>query len=155
MSKNDDFLLKNARFSRLIHHFANKLGDREAEFELWGFLWILYATCPIIPNDRYIAVCLRNHFIKLSKEKQKNSFFPLENNEPTTVFDYDVSIDLRNAVSRLKPKEQYTIQMRFAEDLTLEDMAKLRNTTRQNESGKVRRAVLKLRDILSEKEIED
>lgn len=64
--------MENQRFSALIRYYAQRLRDPHAEGELWGFLWLLLATHSP-PNDRYIAVCIRNEYLRLSKAENKTA----------------------------------------------------------------------------------
>lgn len=62
------FFEEKSSFSGLIRYYARKLHDPHAEGELWSFLWIAMHTHPNKP-DKYYAVCLRNEYIRLSKEE--------------------------------------------------------------------------------------
>lgn len=71
------FFEENRQFSGLIRYYANKLNDPHAEGELWGFLWIVKHLTKEEKTHNYYAVCLRNEYIRLSKEKAKYCDFDL------------------------------------------------------------------------------
>ena len=146
-----DFYTENARFSRLIKFYANRLGDREAEADMWGFLYILKAT-KVLPNERYICVCLRNYFRKKMAEKRKYYYCPLDESSFSA---YQKSLDdtlfVKTVLEGLKPAEKKAIIEHYFEELTFREMGTIYGTSPQAQSFKVKKAVLKLRDILGEK----
>ena len=110
--KNCDFFEENARFSRLIKKYSKQLRDPQSEGELWGFLWLLLNRPTPPPNDFYIFRCLKNEFIRLSKNEQ-GSF---ENYEPAIVDNYnaiDFFIDFAGAFLELTEKQKEIILLRY------------------------------------------
>ena len=110
--ENSDFFKENERFSRLIKKYASRLRDPQSEGELWGFLWLLLNRRDPPPNDFYIFRCLKNEFIRLSKNEQ-GSF---ENYEPATVDNYnaiDFFIDFAGAFLELTEKQKEIILLRY------------------------------------------
>ncbi len=145
MSENNDFFKQNARFSGLIKHYARKIGDRESEFDLWTFLWILKNTSFVELPDRYIAVCLRNKYYEILKTRAKNQTFELGYDIPEPSKDYDSLIDLSNALEKLEDSEKELIIDHFYNGKSYSEIAKKDLTTRQAKSQQGRRILTKLR----------
>ena len=145
MSENNDFYKQNERFAGLIKHYARKIGDSESEFDLWTFLWVLQNTSFTILPDRYIAVCLKNKYYEILKNRAKNRTFEIDFDivEPTK--DYDSIIDLSNALEKLEDSEKELIFEHFYNGKTYSELAKKTGTTRQSKSEQGRRILTKLR----------
>ena len=144
MSKNSDFFQQNERFKGLIKHYARKLGDREAESDLWSFLWILQNTTFSPLPDNYIAVCLRNKYYDLLKDRKKFSWVPIENDVPSEAFDVDRHIDVKNALNQLEMEERELIFRRFFGGESYAEQAEKDNVSRQAKSQKARRILKKM-----------
>jgi DNA-directed RNA polymerase specialized sigma24 family protein len=118
------------------------------EFDLWHFLFELLAVKNDIPNDRYIAVCIRNKFIELNRKRCKNeALLPLKIDIPSVEFDNDTRIDLREGVKHLTPREKCAIYEHFYEGKSFEEIAKETHRTRQAVRQNCVRGVLRLRDF--------
>lgn len=145
MSEKNDFFKQNARFSGLIKHYARKIGDKEIEQDLWAFLWILQNTSFTILPDRYIAVCLRNKYYEILKNRAKNRTFEISFDVPEPTKDYDSFIDLNNALEKLEDNEKELIFEHFYNGKSYTEIAKKDCTTRQSKSQQGRRILAKLR----------
>jgi hypothetical protein len=145
MLKNNDFYSKNERFSGLIKYYARKLGDREAEADLWSFLWVLQNTSIVLPSDPYIAVCLRNRFRAMLRERRKNSFLPLYENYPDKQIDIDEIIDLKTIFGELNETEKELVASHFLGGYTYEEIAKKEHNTKQAQSYRGRKILSKMR----------
>lgn len=145
MLKNDDFYKENARFSGLIKHYANKVGDKDAEQDLWTFLWVLQKTSFVILPDRYIAVCLRNRFYDILRDRKKHNYFPLEIDLPDKTKDIDFRLDIENALGQLEADESKLIIEHFFGGKSYTELAEMDGTTRQAKSQKAHRILNKMR----------
>ena len=145
MLKKDDFYEKNARFSGLIKHYAHKVGDKDVEHDLWTFLWVLQKTSFVILPDRYIAVCLRNRFYDIQRDRQKHKCLTLEIDVADSTPDPDVTLDIKNALSQLEADESELIIEHFFGGKSYTELAAKDGTTRQAKSQKAHRILDKMR----------
>ena len=122
------FFEEKSTFSGLIRYYARKLRDPHSEGELWSFLWLAMQAHPNKP-DRYYAVCLRNEYIRLSKEEKRE----------TLLADYwqgytetrDEKIDLSRALRELSKGQANIIQLYFVGGLSVAEIADLNHISRQ------------------------
>lgn len=147
MKKNNekgDFFAENERFSRLIKFYARKIKTDSAELDLWEFLFFLLTSEREIPNDNYIAVCLRNEYIRISKNIPKYCALDFE----IKAFDSerDTKIDLEIALKNLTKKERETIIMFYYYGYSIEEIGKSQNVSRQSVNKTKNRALEKLRN---------
>lgn len=107
-----DFFKENERFSRLIKKYASRLRDPQSEGELWGFLWLLLNRPTPPPNDLYIFRCLKNEFIRLSKNEQGRytNFYPPDVDNYKAI---DFFIDFAGAFLELTEKQKEIILLRY------------------------------------------
>lgn len=145
--KKDGFFGKNEQFSGLIKFYANRLKEPTAEADLWGFLFELEVT-HTAPNDRYIAVCIRNEFIRLSKIEKKVPL-PLEEISLTVgdrTTDREFRLDFQKAFEQLTKVERRAITQQIFLGYSDKTASKINGTSRQNESRNKKRALEKLRN---------
>lgn len=142
--KKSAFFEENKRFSRLIKYYAKKLKSDTAEADLWSFLWLLLGRDKKPPNDKYIAVCLRNEYIKIYKNTPNYCSLDFE----VAVFDSDrdTKIDLEIALKKLTKKERETIKMFYYYGYSIEEIGKSQNVSRQSVNKTKNRALEKLRN---------
>lgn len=140
------FYAENARFSRLIEHYARKLKTNSAQCDLWGFLWILQATKQPPPSDRYIAVCLRNEYIRLSKEKSRTQ--NLCDGIAGESIDYDLRLDLAAALRCLTENERRAVLLTAIQGYTAADVATMLGISRQAVNQCKLRGFAKMRLLL-------
>lgn len=144
--KKSAFFEENERFSRLIKYYAKKLKTDTAEADLWGFLWILLKREKQPPNDRYVAVCLRNEYIRISKNIPKYCALDFE----IAAFDSerDTKIDLENGLQKLTKKERETIILFFFYGFSIDEVGKYQGVSRQAVNQTKNRALEKLRNLV-------
>ena len=149
MTKNSDFYEENSRFNGLIKYYARQLLDPHAYGELWGFLWLLLNSGRIIPNDRYICVCIRNYFIHL--KKTENNFFAPEfifEKTAENKFENEIQmIEFSDIFKYLTNEEKQLFIYRNIRDFTFQQIAEIRKTSKQNECKRYRKMIVKLRNL--------
>lgn len=146
MDENNDFFEKNKRFSRLIEHYARKLKDPHSAGELWGFLWILQATS-FLPNDRYIAVCLRNKYIALAKAEGRTATIKpeiFEKIEAPESFS-EAKLDLKEALQELTETQREAVVKQVVLGYTAESAANGKRSVQASAQNK-RAGLLNLRN---------
>lgn len=149
-NEKSDFFIENERFSKLIKFYSRKADDKEIEADLWAFLWFLRQRKPPPPSDNYIAVCLRNEYIKLSKfyDSLKN----FEQDYPPAVDklrNYEFLIDLKNALNSLSVKEKSCFILNAYYGFSIYEIALFFRISPQAVSKNRLRAIKKLRVLLS------
>lgn len=135
------FSLIYDEYIKLINYYSVKIGDEDANQELTVFLLeLLYnAQLSKFDNDtseslhRYIVVCIRNKYISLSKEKQKNEqnisvFYENQNKfsdyAETTVF-------LKEWLDSLSIKQRLIIIYRYIYNYSDAEIAQQMKISRQ------------------------
>lgn len=139
------FFEEKSTFSGLIRYYARKLRDPHSEGELWSFLWLAMQAHPNKP-DRYYAVCLRNEYIRLSKEEKREAL--LENYWQGYTETRDEKIDLSIALGELSKGQANVIQLYFAVGLSVAEIADLNCISRQAVNRTKKRALTKLSNVL-------
>lgn len=122
------FFEEKSTFSGLIRYYARKLRDPHAEGELWGFLWLAMQAQPDKP-DRYYAVCLRNEYIRLSKEEKREALLSDYWQGYTEM--RDEKIDLSIALAELSKGQASVIQLYFAGGFSVVEIADFKHVSRQ------------------------
>ena len=122
------FFEEKSTFSGLIRYFARKLHDPHAEGELWSFLWIAMQTHPNKP-DKYYTVCLRNEYIRLSKEEKR--VLLLGDYWQGYTDPRDEKIDLSIAFSKLSKSQANVIRLYYAGGFSVTEIADLNHISRQ------------------------
>ena len=132
-SEKNTFFTENERFSRLIRFYARRLNEVSAADDLWGFLWILKATAKKPLTDNYIAVCLRNEFIRMSKAK---AALPLCVADFTsfglaTVDKPCITMDIEKAFESLSLKESEILRLHYVGGYSIDELSKIKKISRQ------------------------
>ena len=140
-----DFFRENRQFLPLIRYYANRIKSDTAEVDLWEFLWLLQAKKQP-PSDNYVAVCLRNEYIKISKNIPKYCALDFG----IAVYDrgLDTKIDLKNALFRLTKKERETIILLYYYGFSVEEIGTLHGVSRQAVNQTKNRALERLRNLV-------
>ena len=146
MNNNTDFFIENARFLPLIKYYAKKIKDVETENDLISFLYLLFCRKEKPPNDKYIAVCIRNEYIRLSKNKFV--FAPFVDIKGDNYIDLDLKIDIKNAFLGLTEKEKRVIFLHFYCGYSIENIAEKSLVSRQNINKIKNNALNKMRKII-------
>lgn len=152
MMKNEeksDFFAENERFKPLIAFYARRLKSDTAAADLWAFLWELL-TYKKPPNDRYVAVCLRNEYIRMSRAETKENNAPLYS---VAFFDrpLEIMIDIGRAFKKITQKQEEVLRLHYSGGYSISDISKLTGVSRQAVNQNRKKGLLKLRDILGEK----
>ena len=150
-NENCDFFAENERFSRLIKYYAKRIKSDSAELDLWEFLFFLLKSERGNTNDNYIAVCLRNEYIKLSKKvtSEREKFCEI-NLDIAAVYDgcFEGNIDIKKALFRLTKNERETIILHFYKGYSLKEIARAHGVSRQSVNKTKNRALDKLRNLV-------
>lgn len=144
MSKNERLY---ADMAKLIKYYNRKLAEDD------GALAELLVNLVNSDKDlfnRYVAVALRNEYIKLSKAKQKRAEFFAEygENHGATNPDIDLKIDIKAALFKLSDNERTAILMRYFWGFSVAEIAALNGISRQAENRRLKVALDKLRTLL-------
>lgn len=146
LDKKSAFFEENERFSRLIKYYAKKLKSDTAEADLWSFLWLLLGREKKPPNDKYIAVCLRNEYIKLYKNTP--NYCSLDFEIAVLDSERDIKIDLKSALQKLTKKERETIILFFFYGFSIDEVGNYQGVSRQAVNKTKNRALEKLRNLV-------
>lgn len=129
-----------SEFERLLARFRFRLNDDDASQELTLFFLELLTsmdTDKFMEDEseglkRYIAVCLRNHYIALSK---RQSAYRMMCDELYEGLASDMlseeKIELKHALRRLPDKQRLVIVYRYLYGYSIEEIAALLSVTRQ------------------------
>lgn len=140
------FFEQNQRFLPLLRYYAKKLKSATAEQDLLEFLYFLYCQKNKPPNDKYIAVCIKNEYIKLSKSKFVFSQFPKEIGDNST--DYDQKIDIKISLTKLTKNEKNVIILHYYYGFSIVEIAESFNISRQRVNKIKNMALEKLRKLV-------
>ena len=133
------FFDKKSTFSALIRYYGRKLRDPHAVGDLWGFLWLTMETHPN-KTDRYYAVCLRNEYIRLSKNESATVCTCANVCAPE--MDYD---DTFETLPDLTPKQREVLRLRYGLQYTIDEIAKAKGISRQAVNQMVNKALYRIR----------
>lgn len=146
-------------FERLICHFAGKLALDDARQELTVFLLELIYTLNtdrFLPDEseelnKYIAVCIRNQYISISKKRQKSFFELSESCDSVSDYgEFENSLALKEGMSRLSERQRSTIVLRYICGYSDAEIADRLAITRQAVNRLERRGLEILREYLAE-----
>lgn len=144
--KNMDFFEENERFCRLIKHYSLKGKSKEIEADLWAFLWEFYQRKPRPPSDNYIAVSIKNEFLRLINFNKKSNVN--EQFLPPCVYDFDFFIDFKCALFQLSDRERECFFLNVVYGFSVYEIAAFFEITPQAVCKNKNRALTKLRKIL-------
>ncbi len=151
-------------FKRLIYHYSGRLGDDDSVQELTVFLVeLLYSIdIDLFKSDttdglrRYIAVCLKNRYIALSREFQKLRAMSFE------LFDYSAGTEISDdmliiseALNILTTRQKAIIIYKYIYCYSDTEIAKMLNTSRQAVNRLKNRAFVTLRQFYGLPQNED
>ena len=133
--------------AKLIEYYNCKLADDDGA--LVELLVNLVNSDKELSN-RYVAVALRNEYIRLSKAEQKRAEVSAEygENHGATNPDIDLKIDIKAALFKLSDKERTSVLMRYFWGFSVVEIAALNGVSRQAENRRLKIALDKLRDLL-------
>ncbi len=129
-------------FEKLITHYAFKLGGDDAKQELNIFLIELLYGMDIDlfePDEsdglqRYISVCIRNKYIKISRENANyaNSLAQLYENQVLYTNNLDEHIDIEEALALLPDKQRLIVIYRYIYNYSDDEIAARLGVSRQS-----------------------
>ena len=147
-------------FEKLINFYSYKLSDEDAFQELTTFLLELLYNLDfrVFKKDssdslkRYIAVCIRNKYIAISKgiEKHKTADFPVFENAAADYSDFLQSQILKDAVRLLPPKQRRLIIYKYIYNYSDVEIAEFLNISRQAVNRLKNRAIENLKAYYTE-----
>ena len=149
-NENNAFFVQNERFAGLIKFYARRLKGENALYDLWDFLFELLAGAKKPLSDRYIAVCLRNEWIRMSKAESALPI-PVEeiysSSEEVIKIDFmiDFKIDFSAALMVLTAKEKEVISLHFFYGFSIREIAKHKKLSTVAVNETKLRALKKLR----------
>lgn len=140
-------------FERLIYHYSKKLDSEDVRQELTLFLIELLYKIEVSSSEgikKYIAVCLRNKYIYLSKQKQLG--FSLidkvaENYDTYCDFCEDTVL-LKELISKLPIKQREVIVYKYIYSYSDIEIAEIMNISRQAVNRIKNRALCGLREYI-------
>jgi len=145
-----------SKYERLIGFYAGRSGGEDVFQELALFLLELIYKIPVSrfkgcsdkDIERYIAVCIRNKYIALSKaisQRKKESFFLFESNADTAC-DLLSAAALRDALASLPEKQQMVIKLKYLYGYSDSELSLHFSVTRQAVNRLKNRAMKNLRE---------
>ncbi len=138
-------------FTDLIKYYAGKSPAEDMSSDLMLFLLELISAGRAI-SRRYVAVAVRNEYIRLSKAEAARRSAEVPYNEEMRGQEYNAEniIDMKNALRGLPEKQRKTLILHRVSGLTFEELAKKHGTTRQAQCRLEKRAAKNARRLLSE-----
>ncbi len=138
-----------AELSGLIEFYGNKSNDEEIKSDLRLFLWELISAGKAI-SRRYLAVAIRNEFIKLSKKRQEQRIREnmLYDNLHTENNNIEERLDLIDALKKLTDKQRETVVLHHIAGLSFTEIAKRQGTSRQAAQKTAKRAEERLKEVI-------
>lgn len=136
----------------LAEHYGRKTRNEDVKSDLILFIWGLISSGKAL-SRRYMAVAVRNEYIRLSKKlsEQRNFENEIHPNLKAESEDIDIKIDIRDALKKLSPKQRDAVILHRVSGLGFAELAELHGTTRQGEYQLERRAEKKLCEIIKNK----
>ncbi len=136
----------NKDFALLIKHFARRYGGEDMAAQLWLKLWELCASGRAI-SQRYVAVALRNEFIRYARELQRQPL-PTDKQPDTAAADFAAEIAIKAALTELSAPERSAIIYHRISGYTFDEIARRKGCTRQAINNAEKRGLDKLRTRL-------
>lgn len=145
-------------FKRLIYFYSGKLFEDDATQELTVFLIELLYDINLLsfkPDksdslSRYIAVCLRNKYISLSKQQAKElklSSRLFDSPLPST--NHFSNIEISEALENLSEKQKLIIVYKYIYNYSDFEIASILNISRQAVNRLKNRGILALKEFYS------
>lgn len=143
-----DIIINN--FTDLIDFYAGKSAVEDMKSDLMLFLLELISANRAI-SRRYVAVAVRNQFIRISKAElaRRNTEVPYNGEICGQIYYTENIIDMKNALSKLPDKQRKTLILHRVNGLSFEELAKKHGTTRQAQYRLEKRAAINARRLLS------
>lgn len=136
----------NEDFAPLIKHYARRYGGEDMAAQLWLKLWELCAGGRAI-SQRYVAVALRNEFIRYARELQRQPL-PTDKQPDTIAADFAAEIAIKTALAELSAPERSAIIYHRISGYTFDEIARRKGCTRQAINNAEKRGLDKLRTRL-------
>ena len=133
----------NKDFVPLIKHFARRYGGEDMAAQLWLKLWELCASGRAI-SQRYVAVALRNEFIRYARELQRQPL-PTDKQPAVIAADFTAEISIKAALAELNAPERSAIIYHRISGYTFDEIARRKGCTRQAINNAEKRGLDKLR----------
>lgn len=144
-------------FKDLIDYYSLKIGDEDSYQELSiFFIELLYGiNLDKFNNDcknnlhRYIAVCLRNKYISLSKERQniQKSFSNLYETQAFYNKDSEDIVLIKEMLERLTPKQRTIIIYKYIYNYHDTEISHMLNISRQSVNRLKNRGIKSLKEF--------
>ena len=134
----------NEDFAPLIKHFARRYGGEDMAAQLWLKLWELCSSGRAI-SQRYVAVALRNEFIRYARELQPQ---PTDEQPAAIAADFTAEIAIKAALTELNAPERSAIIYHRISGYTFDEIARRKGCTRQAINNAEKRGLDKLRTRL-------
>lgn len=132
----------NEDFAPLIKHFARRYGGEDMAAQLWLKLWELCSSGRAI-SQRYVAVALRNEFIRYARELQQP--LPTDEQPAAIAADFTAEIAIKAALAELSAPERSAIIYHRISGYTFDEIARHKGCTRQAINNAEKRGLDKLR----------
>ena len=136
----------NEDFAPLIKHYARRFGGEDMAAQLWLKLWELCSSGRAI-SQRYVAVALRNEFIRYAREMQRQPQ-PTDEQPAVTAADFTAEIAIKAALAELNAPERSAIIYHRISGYTFDEIARHKGCTRQAINNAEKRGLDKLRTRL-------
>lgn len=136
----------NEDFAPLIKHFARRYGGEDMAAQLWLKLWELCSNGRAI-SQRYVAVALRNEFIRYACELQRQPL-PTDKQPAVIAADFTAEIAIKAALAELNAPERSAIIYHRISGYTFDEIARRKGCTRQAINNAEKRGLDKLRTRL-------
>lgn len=133
----------NEDFAPLIKHYARRYGGEDMAAQLWLKLWELCSSGRAI-SQRYVAVALRNEFIRYASELQRQPL-PTDEQPDTAAADFAAEIAIKAALAELSAPERSAIVYHRISGYTFDEIAHHKGCTRQAINNAEKRGLDKLR----------
>lgn len=136
----------NEDFAPLIKHYARRYGGEDMAAQLWLKLWELCSSGRAI-SQRYVAVTLRNEFIRYARELQQQPL-PTDEQPDAIAADFISEIAIKAALAELSAPERSAIIYHRISGYTFDEIARYKGCTRQAINNSEKRGLDKLRSRL-------
>lgn len=146
MYRKRDIERLNEDFAPLIKRFARRYGGEDMAAQLWLKLWELCASGRAI-SQRYVAVALRNEFIRYARELQRLPL-PTDEQPETIAADFAAEIAIKATLAELSAPERSAIIYHRISGYTFDEIARRKGCTRQAINNAEKRGLDKLRTRL-------
>lgn len=137
-------------FEPLIKHYARRCGGEEMSAELWTFLWDMVAHGKAV-SRRYVAVALRNEFIRYAKllQRRERALQPPEwwENSPQWE-DFDGDIFAEQLLEKLTYKQRRAVELCELYGFSVAEIAQLDGCSRQAINRLRKDGIDKLKSLL-------